>query len=330
MWRRCGTSWNSCAPVNVVFVAKHPIPVGVVGVGSLGRHHARLYADLPQACLVGVVDIDRKRAEAIATEYGCEVFPDTESLLGRVVAASVAVPTGHHRDVAETLLGGGVDVLVEKPLASTIEDSRAIVELAESRSRRLMVGHIERFNPAVAALIAAVSNPKFFEIHRLAAFTERSTDIDVVLDLMIHDLDLLLHLDGGEVESVEASGVSALTDKLDIANARIRMQSGCVANITASRISTDTLRRVRVFQAETYFACDAGERRLERYRLLPGKPRARIDRERIAVGDEEPLRLELESFLQSVERKSAPPVDGRAALRVMELACRVREAIEAG
>jgi predicted dehydrogenase len=316
--------------VNVVFVADHPIPVGVVGVGALGRHHARLYSDLPQACLVGVVDTDRERAEAIAAEYGCEVFPDPASLVGRVVAASVAVPTEHHRAVAETLLAGGVDLLIEKPLAPSVDDALSINELAESRSRRVMVGHSERFNPAIIGLARQVSRPRFFEIHRLAGFSARSTDIDVVLDLMIHDLDLLLHLDGGDAASVEAVGVSVLTDKVDIANARIRMASGCLANITASRISAEPVRRVRVFQADTYLSCDTGKRLLERYRLVPGKPRPSIEHERIPVSDEEPLRLELTSFLESVARQTAPAVDGRAGQRAIELAHQVREAIESG
>lgn len=309
-------------------VADHPIPVGVVGVGSLGRHHARIYTDLPQACLVGVADTDVGRARAIAQEYGCEAFDSVEGLLGRVVAASIAVPTVHHRRVAETLLGAGVDVLVEKPLASSAADAAAINRAAEKAERHVMVGHSERFNPAILALTGEVRRPRFFEIHRLAAFTARSTDIDVVMDLMIHDLDLLLHLDGGEPASVEAVGVSALTDKMDIANARIRMTSGCVANITASRISAEAVRRVRVFQANTYLACDTGKRALDRYRLVRGPKGPNIEHDRIAVGDDEPLRLELTSFLESVAAQSSPAVDGRAGQRAIELAHRVREAIE--
>jgi len=313
-----------------VSVADQPIPVGVVGVGSLGRHHARLYADLPQACLVGVADTDAEKARAIAAEYGCEAFTDVKQLLGRVIAASVAVPTVHHREVAEALLNAGANVLVEKPLASSLEDARAINETAERVSRRVMVGHSERFNPAIVALAPVVRRPRFFEIHRLAAFTARSTDIDVVLDLMIHDLDLLLYLDGTDPESVEAVGVSALTRKMDIANARIRMSSGCVANITASRISTEPVRRIRVFQADTYLSCDTGKRQLDRYRLVQGGAAPSIEHDRIAVGDEEPLRLELASFLDSVATRSRPAVDGIAGERAIELGDRVREAIEAG
>jgi predicted dehydrogenase len=316
--------------VNAVSVADHPIPVGVVGVGALGRHHARLYADLPQACLVGVADTDEDKARAIASEYGCEAFKSVAGLLGRVVAASVAVPTVHHREVAESLLNAGADVLVEKPLASSLEEARAINKTAARASRHVMVGHSERFNPAILALTSEVNRPRFFEIHRLAAFTARSTDIDVVLDLMIHDLDLLLHLDGSDPESVEAVGVSALTDKMDIANARIRMSSGCVANITASRISAEPVRRVRVFQANTYLSCDTGKRKLERFRLVHGGASPAIEHDRIPVGDDEPLRLELASFLQSVATQSKPAVDGIDGERAIELGNRVREAIEAG
>ncbi|MDX1390619.1 MAG: Gfo/Idh/MocA family oxidoreductase, partial [Acidobacteriota bacterium] len=218
-------------------------------MGHLGRHHARLYAASPETELVAVVDTDARRAKRIANEYGCEALSGVDTLRGRVRAVSVAVPTVSHREVAEPLLRAGIDVLIEKPIASTLEDADAINETARANGRIVMVGHTERFNPAMLALADAVDAPKFFEIHRLAGFTARSTDIDVVLDLMIHDLDLLLKFDGSDAVSVDAMGVAALTDKLDIANARIRMASGCVANITASRISAESVRRIRVFQS---------------------------------------------------------------------------------
>lgn len=305
------------------------IAVGVVGVGHLGRHHARLYAELPRTRLVAVVDRDSERAAAIASEYGCEAHRDFRALIGRVQAASVAVPTIHHREVAETLLRGGVDVLVEKPMAPTLEDADAINAAAAETGRLVMVGHTERFNPAIIALARAVHAPKFFEVHRLAGFTARSTDIDVLLDLMVHDLDLILYLDGSDPVSVEAVGVAALTDKLDIANARIRMESGCVANLTASRISVERVRRVRVFQPRTYLACDAVERTVERYALVRGPDGApSIEHEHLPVEPGEPLALELAAFVESVRSRSRPPVDGAHGRRVLELALRLRCAVD--
>jgi predicted dehydrogenase len=314
-----------------VSAADRDIPVGVIGVGHLGSIHARVYAGLPGVHLVGVADRDGERARAVARAHGCEAFEDVAELAAKIEAASVAVPTEAHREVAEALLEAGVDVLVEKPLARTLEEADSIVAMAERRSRRVMVGHSERFHPAVIALACEVKGPRFFEIHRLAAFSSRSTDIDVVLDLMIHDLDLLLYLDGTEPVSIDAVGVNALTDRVDIANARIRMASGAVANLTASRISAEPVRRVRVFQARTYLACDTGRRTLERYRVAPddeGKPR--IAHERLEVEEAEPLGLELAAFVASVRAGIPPPVDGRQGRRVLKLAHGVRSAIEAG
>lgn len=307
-----------------------PLDVGVVGVGHLGRHHARLYAQLDGVRLVAVADSDFNRARTIADEYGCEAFADAADLVGRVVAASIAVPTHAHRDVAVQLLNGGVDVLVEKPLAQSLAECDAILDAAERGARLVMVGHTERFNPAVRVLIEQASLPRFFEIHRLAAFSARSTDIDVVLDLMIHDLDLLLAIDGSEPLSVDAAGVAALTDKVDIANARIRFASGCVANLTASRISTEAVRRIRLFQERTYLSCDAGSRKVDRYRLVAGPDGVpRIEHDRLPVADTEPLAEELAAFRDAVRSRTTPPVDGRQARRAIALAYRVRESIDA-
>jgi predicted dehydrogenase len=312
-----------------VSVADRVIPVGVVGVGHLGRHHARLYAGLPGVRLVGVADHDTARARSIAESHGCAAYADASELVGQVEAASVAVPTEAHRAVAEPLLEAGVDLLVEKPLAPTLADADSILATAERCSRRVMVGHSERFHPAVLALAREVSRPRFFEIHRLAAFSARSTDIDVVLDLMIHDLDLLLHLDGTDPVAIDAVGVNALTDRVDIANARIRMASGAVANLTASRISAEPVRRVRVFQARTYLACDTQRRSLDRYRLeTDDAGGARIVHRRLPVEDAEPLGLELAAFVASVRDGTPPPVDARQGRRALELAHQVRRAIE--
>lgn len=304
------------------------IDVGVVGVGHLGQHHARLYAAAEGARLVGVVDRDADRAAEIAKRFDCRIFNSVAELAQEVQAASVAVPTEDHSAVACALLERGVDVLIEKPLARSLQEADAINAAAAKHGRLVMVGHTERFNPAVQALTRAVDAPRFFEIHRLAGFSTRSTDIDVVLDLMIHDLDLLLHLDGSPVVSVDAVGVSALTDKVDIANARIRFASGCVANITASRVSADPVRRVRVFQARTYLSCDTGQRVVERYRLAFGDGGApEIRHDQLPVENGEPLALELEAFLHSVAERSRPPVDGSQGRRALELAYRVRDAI---
>ncbi len=311
--------------------ADRQIPVGVIGVGHLGRHHARLYAGLPGARLVAVADHDLERARAIAAEHGCEAYGHGRELIGKVEAASVAVPTEAHAEVGELLLSAGIDVLIEKPLATTLAEADSINATAARCSRLVMVGHSERFHPAVVALAGQVQAPRFFEIHRLAAFSARSTDIDVVLDLMIHDLDLLLHLDGTEPRSVEAVGIRALTDRVDIANARIRLASGCVANLTASRISAEAVRRVRVFQAGTYLACDTVRGELERYRLVTdGGAAPQIVRERVAVEDAEPLALELGAFLEAVRSRATPQVDGLQGRRVLDLAHRVRAAIETG
>lgn len=311
-------------------MATSEVEVGVVGVGHLGRHHARLYAALDGVRLVGVVDSDPERARSVADEYGCEAWTDPEALRGRVQAASVAVPTVHHRDVAEMLLRDGVDVLVEKPMAHTLEEADAINAAARESGRLVMVGHTERFNPAMIAMARVVEAPRFFEIHRLAGFTARSTDINVILDLMIHDLDLLLYLDGSEAISVDALGVAALTDKLDIANARVRMASGCVANLTASRISVEQVRRVRLFQGRTYLACDTVKRQVERYRLVMGaEGKPTIARDELPIEDGEPLGIELAAFVNAVRTRSRPPVDGDQGRRVLELALKIREAVDA-
>ncbi len=309
-------------------MSEETIRAGVVGVGHLGRHHARIYAELPGVELVGIVDQDAARAEEIASQHRTRVFPDVASLAAEVQAVSVAVPTQHHRDVALPLLAAGCDTLIEKPIAKAMDEADEIVAAAERYGRIVMVGHTERFNPAVKSLAERVKQPRFFEVHRLAAFSARSTDIDVVLDLMIHDLDLLLAMDGGDVVQVDAVGIAALTDKVDIANARLRFASGCVANLTASRISAEPLRRLRVFQSRTYLSCDTGKRSVEGFRLTAdpsGKPK--IVHERVDVPDEEPLGNELTAFVDAVRTRNVPSIDARQGRKVLQLAHRVLDAI---
>jgi predicted dehydrogenase len=311
-------------------MALEKVPVCVVGVGHLGRHHARLYAEDPDAELVAVVDSDKARAESIAADYGCVPLTELSAIPDRVRAASIAVPTVHHCRIAVQLLQSGRDVLVEKPLTKDLDEADRILEAASGNGRLVMVGHTERFNPAVAALAEVVDRPRFFEVHRLAAFSSRSTDIDVVLDLMIHDLDLLLHLDGTDPVSVDAVGVAALTDKVDIANARIRFASGCVANMTASRISAEPVRRIRVFQERTYLSCDTAIRKVERYTLVAGAGgRPEIRHDVLPVSEGEPLGNELKAFLEAVRHRTAPPVEGIHGRRAVQLAYQVLASIEA-
>ena len=228
----------------------------VVGVGYLGRFHAEKYAAHAGATLVAVVDVDAGRAQSVAANLGAEALTDHRALVGRIDCASVAVPTQQHHAVARDLLEAGIDVLVEKPLTTTLPEGKALVELAARRGRVLQVGHLERFNPAIRVLEGIVARPRFVECHRLAPFTERGTDVDVVLDLMIHDLDVILAMTTSSLRSIEAVGVPVLTPQVDIANARLRFANGCIANVTASRVSLKRERKLRIFQADAYFSLD--------------------------------------------------------------------------
>jgi predicted dehydrogenase len=232
------------------------IPVAVIGVGALGSRHARVYHNLPQAELVGVADIELERARAVAEQYGVSATRDYRELLPQVRAASITVPTVAHREVALALMESKIDVLVEKPMASSVEEASEMLAMARRKEIVLGVGHTERYNPAVEAVIEHCRSPRFIEVHRLASFDPRSLDIDVVLDLMIHDLDVVASLVRSEVSRVEAIGVPVLTDRVDIANARLRFASGCVANLTASRISQEKMRKLRVWQNDSYVSLD--------------------------------------------------------------------------
>ena len=233
-----------------------PVPVAVVGVGALGSRHARVYADLPQAELIGVADIDLDRARSVADKCGVAATTDYRELLSRVRAASVTVPTIAHREVAVDLMQAGIDVLVEKPMAAALDEAEEMIDAARENQRVLGVGHTERYNPAVEALLGYCEDPRFIEVHRLASFNPRSLDIDVVLDLMIHDLDVVSSLVRSDIQHVEAIGVPVLTERADIANARLRFKSGCVANLTASRISEEKMRKLRVWERESYVSLD--------------------------------------------------------------------------
>jgi predicted dehydrogenase len=265
----------------------------VVGVVHLGRHHARLLAAMPGVELVAVVDTAPGRAAEIAGQHGGEALTDWRALRGRVDAVVVAVPTESHAEVAVGCLDAGAAVLVEKPLAFSLADADRIVVAARRAGVVCAAGHSERFNPAVTAALPLITDPRFVEIHRLGAFPDRSLDVDVIFDLMIHDLDLLLAAVRSEVVGVEAVGVHVLTPKTDIANARLKFASGCIANLTASRISRDRVRKARFFQSQSYVSIDFAAREVEMYRLVPGEGRPSIGGGRLEVPHDEPLRREL-------------------------------------
>jgi predicted dehydrogenase len=304
------------------------VRVGVVGVGALGRHHARVYASLPEADLRHVYDTDPDRCRRVAEEYGCRAAGSLEELVGDVDAVSVAVPTVDHARVSCALLASGRDVLVEKPIAPTLDEADAMLKAASDHDRILQVGHIERFNPALDAIRELGVAPRFIEVHRLGSFSPRSLDIDVVLDLMIHDLDIVLSLDGSAVAQVDAVGVPVLTPKVDIANARLRLASGLIANLTASRVSAEKVRKFRIFAPRTYVSMDFGDREARVYRLVDGAAGApTIDVQSHSGPDEEPLRRQLEGFLEAVRERSPPRVDGPQGRRALEFALTITERI---
>jgi predicted dehydrogenase len=303
-----------------------PLRVGVVGVGHLGRHHARILSTLPGVELMAVVDTNRARAEEIAVAQQTRPLFDARDLIGQVEAVTVAVPTELHRDVALPFLSTGVSVLVEKPMARSLAEADALVTAAARSGATLAVGHTERFNPAVAAARPLLVDPRFIEVHRLGTFPDRSLDIDVVFDLMIHDLDVVLSLVPSEVESVEAVGVPVLTGRVDIANARLRFANGCIANITASRISRDRVRKVRFFQPAAYLSIDYAAQKIEVWRLVKGEgPMPSIDGGEVPVRNEEPLKRELEDFVDAVVSRRPPLVTGEQGRRALALAQQITD-----
>jgi len=312
-----------------VTAVANDVRIGVVGVGHLGRHHARLLAAASGARLVGVADVSSERAAAAVAANGGEAFSDYRELIGKVDAVSIAVPTVDHLRVAREFLSAGVHVLVEKPMTATLAEAEELLALADRVGRVLAVGHTERFNPAVAAAIPLISAPRFIEVHRLSGFPDRSLDIDVVFDVMIHDLDIVLAIDHSEVLTVDAVGVPVLSHKVDIANARLKFASGCTVNLTASRISRDRVRKVRFFQRDLYVSVDYGEQELEAYRIVPrAGERPAIEGGNVPVEKGEPLGRELQDFVDAIREGRAPRVTGRDGYRALVLATRVAEAIE--
>jgi predicted dehydrogenase len=297
------------------------ISVGVVGVGYLGKFHAEKYAMSDKATLVGVVDIDEKRVLEIAKGVGAQALTDYRQLFGQVQCVSIAVPTRLHHPIARDFLEAGIDVLVEKPLSADIVEARELVDIAQAEKRILQVGHLERFNPAIRRLESIIKEPKFVECHRLAPFVERGTDVDVVLDLMIHDIDVITSLVRSPVKRLEAVGVPVLTDKPDIANARITFDNGCIANVTSSRVSVKRERKVRFFQLDAYISIDYDQRRAQIFhKPPPGAGWLDIRAETIEIKEGDALADEIDSFLNCVHTRALPLVGGTEGLRALEIA----------
>ncbi len=310
-----------------------PVKVAVVGVGALGEHHARIYSELPEAELVAVVDVKPERAGEIARRHDCRALTDWRQALNLVEAVSLAAPTVLHAELGAALLERGLHVLVEKPIADSLAGAEALIEARERSGSVLRIGHSERFNPAVAAIRDRITRPLFFEAHRLGVFVPRSLDIDVVLDLMIHDLDLILHWIGEPIAEIRAVGVPVLTPRVDIANARIEFESGCVANVTASRVSADKVRKLRFFQPSDYVSIDFQAQDAQMYSLMETGGGRRIVKRDLSIQREQPLKLEIQSFLEEVRAGFGKPAvvgcsahEGKAALSLaLEVLARIAE-----
>jgi predicted dehydrogenase len=307
-----------------------PLRIAVIGVGHLGQHHARILASRPEVTLVGVFDSNAARAGEVAASVGTRAFSDPAALADLPLdAVVVSVPTDAHAAVAGPLLRRGIAALVEKPLARTLDEADQLIAAAREGGSVLAVGHSERFNPAVMAALPHITRPGFVEVHRLGTMPGRSLDIDVVFDLMIHDLDVLLATVGPEVTSVEAVGVPVLTPRVDIANARLRFASGCIANITASRISRDRVRKIRYFQPQSYVSIDYASQELEMWSLRPGAiGLAAIQGGKIEIPRGEPLELELVDFIDAVRDRRVPRVSGEDGRRALALAQRITDCME--
>ena len=320
------------------------LPVGVIGVGRLGSLHAKMYAEIPTARLVGVTDLDQDAASAVARDLNTLPFRSASELLGRVKAVSIATPTSTHFELAKEAVGRGIHVFIEKPIAGTIEQASALTVMERENSVKLQIGHIERFNPALLALEKYRLNPMFIESHRLAQFNPRGTDVGVVLDLMIHDIDIILSLVRSSVTDIRANGVAVISDSVDIANARLQFENGCVANVTASRISQKKMRKMRLFQRDAYISIDFSDGVSEVFRLVDGKAasaestlmlgeinsgkvKRKIVYEQPQIPDVNALRCELESFIDAVMNNREPVVTAEEATRALQVAHEIMEKI---
>ncbi len=305
-------------------VKKKKIKIGVVGLGHLGNYHLQKYAKIDDCEIVAVSDTLIERTRKAADTYHCRAFTDHRDLLDKVDAVSIAVPTGEHHTVARDFLAAGIDVLVEKPICATIEEADELIKLADKNNLILQVGFVERFNPAIMALENVITRPLFIEVHRLHPFFERGTDVDVILDLMIHDLDIILKFVNSPLTSLDAVGVPVLSDKIDISNVRLSFASGCIANITASRISAKTMQKIRFFGPEGYHSVDCQKREILSFNKIvndTGKPQ--IIQNNIEVGSHDPLEEEIRSFVHCVINRSTPIVSGSEARKSLELAAQI-------
>ena len=299
--------------------------VGVIGVGHIGSNHARLYAEQSAAEFTAIFDTDQAKAQELAAQHGVRASDSLGEFLEQVDAASVATPTNTHFAVARELLERGKHALIEKPIADNAADATELARMAAERQLVLQVGHVERFNPVLSALEQRLTHPRFIEAHRLSPYPNRSTDIGVVLDLMIHDLEIILHLVRSPVQTIDAVGVPVLSRGEDIANARIRFENGCVANITSSRISPERMRKIRVFQEDAYLSLDYQSQSGEIYRRTP----TGIERDQVEIEREEPLKQQLASFIECAATGRAPKVSGFEATAALELAVEITKRIDA-
>jgi predicted dehydrogenase len=317
------------------------VRIGVVGVGHLGRFHAQNYGRIPEARLIGVTDTDAARRQTVAQEFSCEAFADPSGLFDQVDAVSIAVPTDRHFEIARAALEAGKHVLIEKPITQTVEEADRLIDLAESKNLIIHVGHVERFNPAMTVLSGTKLDPQFMESHRLAPFNPRGTEVAVVLDLMIHDIDIALALARSPVASVDASGVAVVSDTIDIANARIRFENDCVANLTASRISQKKMRKLRLFQRDAYISIDFLAKKTHIYELatastggIPlgeigaGEHKRMVFMSQPDIPEQNALETELAVFIRSIRGESAPAVTGRAGRDALEVAIRILNQME--
>ncbi|WP_129777532.1 Gfo/Idh/MocA family protein [Peristeroidobacter soli] len=308
-----------------------PLRTAVIGVGYLGRFHAQKYAQIAGSTLVGVVDANAEACAKVAAELGTKAVSDYRELFGAVDAVSLAVPTPLHHAIGCELLKNGIDVLIEKPIATSVAEARELVDLARTHKRILQVGHLERFNPAVLAAAERLQTPRFVESHRLAPFKQRGTDVSVVLDLMIHDIDLIQELVGTPIEHIDAVGATVFSGEIDIVNARLRFQGGCVANTTASRISLKQERKIRIFQDDAYLSVDMQQKILTVIRKKDAAPvespaQVSIEEQNFDQGDA--LLAEIEAFLKAVRERSTPVVTGEDGLRALETAMKITALVQ--
>ncbi len=328
----------------------HRLKVAVVGVGHLGKEHARVYAEMPGVALFGVVDIQRKQAEKVAQQYNTDCFLNYKDIIDKVQAVSIAVPTKSHYAIAKDFLLQGVHVMIEKPMTGTVLEARELIDISKAKGLVLQAGYIERFNPAIAAIKRLSINPRFIECHRLSPFTFRSADIGVVLDLMIHDIDILLYITNSKVKKIDAVGVNVISDKEDIANVRVQFQNGCVANVTASRVSITPMRKIRLFSEDSYISIDYQKKDALIYKKSPELTLKSLNIsdtnfstiadlksyvfgdllkiEHIKMDDYEPLKKELESFVDCIVNHKEPVVSGEEGLRAIEVANDILREIE--